>query len=744
MKILVSEHAGFCYGVKRAVETVYTLIEEGKTVYTLGPLTHNSHVLSDLDAKGAHIIQSVEELKNRKDTDVVVIRAHGVKKEDIEKNNLSYVDMTCPFVKKIHHIVAKESLDRQIVIIGDKAHPEVIGISGWAKNPIIIGTVEEAKKVTLSTAVSIVCQTTIMDDLFTDITDILIKNHPKCDIILYNTRCKATEDRQKDTKEIAKQVDVMIVLGDEQSNNSKKLVEISEKYCKKVYFLSRITEKELSFWRNSGIIGITAGASTPPAYIKEAVTYMSGEDRTFEEMLDESFVTIHAGDVVTGTVIQIANGEVSVNLGYKSDGIIVDGEFSEDPDEDPADFYEPGDEIEVFVVRVNDGDGNVLLSRKRVEQMKSFDDIEKAAEDGTTMSGKITDVVKGGLIAIINGARAFVPSSQISHRYVEDLQQFIGKEFDFNILEADRSKSRIVAGRKDIAMHDISEKREALFEELEIGSVVEGRVNRIVDFGAFVDLGGADGLIHISELSWGRVDKVSDVLTEGQTLKAHVLSVDKDKGKISLSLKDEHDNPWNTADERYPVGAIVTGKVVRMTNFGAFVELEEGIDGLVHISQIADHHVEKPEDELYIGQVIEVKVTDLNMEERKVSLSKKAADAAIRKLDETSLKEDEDGEETAAIDEGLEEAEVAEEVIEAEKEEEVIEVEEVEEAEKEEAIELEVAEEIEAFEEAEAEEIEAEAEAEMIAELDAEAKADEEAAKAEETEEIEKKETEES
>lgn len=359
-----------------------------------------------------------------------------------------------------------------------------------------------------------------------------------------------------------------------------------------------------------------------------AVQNLGGsEEISFEQMLEESLVTLHTGDVVKGTVIQVVNEEVSVNLGYKSDGVIPRGEFSGDPTVIPSKVIQPGDEIEVFVVRVNDGDGNVLLSKKRIEAQKGMEEIEAAFNEKSVVTGTVTEVVKGGLIAVVNGVRVFIPSSQVSNRFIEDLSVFKGQELDFNIIEMDRVKRRIIGGRKALVEKEISAKRATLFASIEAGVKATGKVSRLTDFGAFVDLGGVDGLIHISEMSWGRITNPKEILKEGQAVEVLILDVDKEKGKISLSLKDNNMNPWNLAVEKYAVGTIVEGKVVRMVPFGAFVELEPGVDGLVHISQIANKHVVKPEDELKVGQVISVKVLEVNTEQKKISLSKRQAEA---------------------------------------------------------------------------------------------------------------------
>lgn len=361
---------------------------------------------------------------------------------------------------------------------------------------------------------------------------------------------------------------------------------------------------------------------------------MEGEELTFEQMLNDSFVTLHTGDVVKGTVISTAGEEVSVNLGYKSDGIIPRGEFSSDASVVPSKVVQPGDEIEVFVVRVNDGDGNVLLSKKKVESQKGMEEIEKAFEEKATVTGKVVKIVKGGLIAVANGIQVFIPSSQVAGRFVEDLSVYDGTELTFNIIELDRAKHRIIGGRKALLAKEAEEKKAAVFATLEAGKKVTGTVSRITDFGAFVDLGGVDGLIHISEMSWGRISNPKEVLSEGDTVEVVVLDVDKEKSKISLSLKDVTPNPWTMAAEKYVVGSVVEGKVVRMVPFGAFIELEPGVDGLVHISQIANKRVEKPEDELKIGETIKVKVIDVNAEQKKISLSKKEAEAPVEEATE--------------------------------------------------------------------------------------------------------------
>ncbi|MCD8090494.1 MAG: bifunctional 4-hydroxy-3-methylbut-2-enyl diphosphate reductase/30S ribosomal protein S1 [Clostridiales bacterium] len=627
MEIMLAKTAGFCPGVKRAVEAVYGNIGKEK-MYTYGPIIHNKIVTGDLEEKG---VKAISDLSEAEEGATIVIRSHGVPPEvyeEIEKRGFKYIDLTCGYVKKIHNIVRDNYNEgRSIIIVGSSVHPEVVGINGYSRNSaFIIEKPEDVKDLSLEPEgkYALVVQTTFNAGLFDEILKLLPEG---IDIKIFNTICSATAARQKEAVEIAKKADWMIVLGDKNSSNTQKLFSISEKFCKNTFLFEKIYTKQLKCLKKNVKIGITAGASTPPGIIEEAIKTMSDENKTFEEMLNDTPLSLRSGKVVKGTVISVTDkGEVFVNLGFKYEGIIERSEFSDDVNVNPADVVKEGDEIEVYIKRVNDNDGIVELSKKYCDKSKTFDALKEAFDNNTVVTGKVLNVVKGGLMVNILGGRVFVPSSQVSNRFVEDLTKFVGQELDFNIIECtDKPKRRIVAGRRALVEKQIEERRQQLFDSLEVGSRVEGTVSRIVEFGAFVDLGGVDGLIHISEMSWGIVKKVSDILSRGDKVVVTILDINKEKGKISLSLKDINANPWNNAAEKYAVGNIVTGKVVRMVSFGAFVELEEGIDGLVHISQIAFKHVEKPEDELQIGQEITAKVTELDLENKKISLSIKAA-----------------------------------------------------------------------------------------------------------------------
>ncbi|MDR1640990.1 MAG: bifunctional 4-hydroxy-3-methylbut-2-enyl diphosphate reductase/30S ribosomal protein S1 [Clostridiales bacterium] len=635
MEIRLAESAGFCFGVARAVNAAYKACRERKLA-TFGPLIHNRVVTGDLESKGVRIVESTDEITS----EAVAIRSHGAPKnvfEELERKGVEIIDCTCPYVKKIHRLAAQShEMGRRLIILGDAAHPEVIGIRSYAPGSIVAKNLKELEELSFADIkYTLVVQTTCRHELFEQAESYL--HGLGLDIATHDTICDATVKRQAEAEKLSKEVDCMLILGDPSSSNTDKLYQICKQNCKRTYRIETIHHLQLNNLNFDDKIGITAGASTPPAITEEAVNYMSelesstNGSKSFADMLeqDSAIVTLHNGDIVKGTVIQIAStGEVSVNLNYKSDGIIAREEITSDPKVNIEELIKIGDVIDVFVVRVNDGDGNVVLSKKKLDSQKNYAELEQAFAAKTPVKGKIIEQVKGGMIAIISGQRVFVPSSQVSNRYVDDLSTFKGKEFNFQILDLDRARKRIVAGRKELAAVEQTQRKEEFFEKVQVGDELEGTVSRIANFGAFVDLGGVDGLIHISELSWGRVRKVSDVLHEGQVVKVKVIDLNSEKGKISLSMKDSSGDPWSSITSKYAVGSIVTGKVVRLVPFGAFVELEPGLDGLVHISQIASKHVAKPEDELRIGEEISVKVTEIQQDKKRISLSKREADGA--------------------------------------------------------------------------------------------------------------------
>ena len=621
MEVILAKTAGFCFGVKRAVDTVYK--EAGKkNVYTYGPIIHNSEVVNDLKKKGVKVINSREELEALEEG-TVIIRSHGVAREIydlIHEKGLELVDATCPFVRKIHKIVEKAGNDGdQVIIVGSEQHPEVQGIKGWCTGEVhIISDAEQFEGIDLNKPTTLVSQTTFNYKKFQDLVEIL--NKKGYDIGVCNTICNATEERQLEAKSIAKGVDAMVVIGDKQSSNSQKLYEISKKECENTFFVQTLRDLDLKLFESTGKVGITAGASTPQKIIKEVHASMT--EKSFEELLEESFVTIHNGEVVEGTVIDVKPDEIILNIGYKADGIITKSEYSNDQSLDLTTVVSVGDSMTVKVLKVNDGEGQVLLTYKRLAAEKGNERLREAFENKEVLKATVTQILGGGLCATVEGARVFIPASLVSDSYEKDLSKYEGQEIEFVISEFNPRRNRVIGDRRQLLVAERAEKQKELFAKLQVGDTVEGTVKNVTDFGAFIDLGGVDGLLHISEMSWGRVENPKKVFQVGDQVK--VLVKDINDTKIALSLKFPETNPWAHAAEDFAVGSEVTGKVARMTDFGAFVELAPGVDALLHVSQISRAHVEKPSDVLSIGQEITAKVVDLNEAEKKISLSMKA------------------------------------------------------------------------------------------------------------------------
>lgn len=623
MEVNLAKTAGFCFGVRRAVDKVYE--EAGKEqVYTYGPIIHNSEVVSDLEQRGVKVLRSREELEQISEG-TVIIRSHGVAKdiyELIRQKGLHLVDATCPFVLKIHRIVEKASAEgKQILIIGSSEHPEVEGIRGWCSGEVhVIFDAEGLSGVELGDKPAcVVSQTTFNYNKFQDIVEIIKEKSYHIEVC--NTICNATEERQLEAKSIAHDVDAMIVIGDRQSSNSQKLYEISKKECGNTFFVQTLKDLDLKLFESTGKVGITAGASTPEKIIKEVHASMT--EKSFEQLLEESLVTIRNGEVVEGTVIDVKPDEIILNIGYKADGILTRSEYSNDAANlDLTTIAKVGDTMETKVLKVNDGEGQVLLTYKRLAAEKGNKRLEEAYENKEVLKAPVAQVLDGGLSVIIDEARVFIPASLVSDSYERDLKKYDGQEIEFVISEFNPRKRRVIGDRKQLLVAAKKEKQKELFAKIEPGMKIDGVVKNVTDFGAFIDLGGADGLLHISEMSWGRVENPKKVFSIGD--KVTVLIKDIQGEKIALSLKFPEENPWLKAEEKYKVGNVVDGKVARMTDFGAFVELESGIDALLHVSQIAKEHIDKPSDVLSVGQEITAKVVDFKKDEKKISLSMKA------------------------------------------------------------------------------------------------------------------------
>ena len=631
MEILLAKSAGFCFGVQRAVDTAYKHADE-KNVYTYGQIIHNEEVVGDLAKHGVKILED-DELDQIKDSKVI-IRSHGAEKrvyDILEKNGNEIIDATCPFVKKIHNIVMDEcGKGHTVIIIGDGKHPEVKGIMGWCMSePVVIGTEEEAEKFVQSCLngeykpsenISIVSQTTFNYRKFHNVVDII--RNKLYNVTAYKTICNATSVRQREAQEIASKVDAMIVIGGRNSSNTQKLYEISKKECENTYYIQTLVDLDLTTFESVSRVGITAGASTPNKLIKEVHGRM--DEMNFAELLenDESRGSIKTGEIVEGRVIDVKPDEIIVDISYKSDGVIPRNEYTNTPNADLTELVHVGDAITAKVVKTNDGEGSVLLSYKRVAAEKANEKLEAALESGEILTGKVVQVVSGGLNVMYDESRVFIPASLVSDTYEKNLDKYLDQDVEFILTEYQPKKRRIIGNRKQIIVARKAEAAKELFDRIEVGMTVEGVVKNVTSFGAFIDLGGADGLLHISEMSWGRVEDPKSVLKVGDKVKAFIKNIDGEK--IALSLKFDDTNPWLNADEKYAPGTVVTGKVARMADFGAFIELEPGVDALLHVSQISYDHVNKPEDVYKVGDVVEAEVVECNAADKKISLSVKS------------------------------------------------------------------------------------------------------------------------
>jgi len=630
-EIVRAKHAGFCFGVKQAIEKAEKATSENKDVYSCGPLIHNKCVTDNLKNKGLKIVGSVDELPDGVN---VVVRSHGETKEFFEKlknKNINIIDATCPNVTKIHKIVSDVDLeDCCVVVVGDKTHPEVKGITGWCDNSaIIINSAEEAYEIK-DKKLLVVAQTTIIPEFFDEIVKILTQNN---EVQVQNTICSATKERQNSCEELARNSEIMIVIGGKESSNSVKLYQISKKSCKNSYFIENVSDLPLQNIGRCNKIGVTAGASTPERVIEEVIASMSefitnenNEENLMEDFMEEiekSLRLPRGGEIITGTVIQVTDREVVVNLGCKKDGVIPKDEIIIEGESTLKDLFHEGEEIKAKVLKTDDGDGNILLSRKKLEATGHWDEINAAYEEKATIEVKVTKLVKGGVIAAYKEVTGYIPLSQLSDRFIEsaDAEEYIGKVLPVRVTRVDQKKNKVVFSHRNILAEERQKKIEDVWNSLNVDDIVEGTVMRFTEYGAFVDVGGLDGLLHISEISWGKLKHPKEVLEIGETIKVKVLSMNAEKSKISLGLKQTSPEPWLVIDEKFQNGQIVTGKVVQIKDYGAFIELAPGLDGLVHISEIAHSRVTNIANELSIGQEVTAKILEINKEKKRISLS---------------------------------------------------------------------------------------------------------------------------
>ena len=639
MQIILAKTAGFCFGVNRAVKLTYELLEQGRPVATLGPLIHNPQVVEDLESKGAITCDSVDDVP---DGCEVVIRSHGVGQsvyDKISTRRLAYHDATCPFVTKIHKIAARAGAEGAMLLVaGDAKHPEVQGIVGHTTGKVeVFANLAELEKLlpelTQQKSIFAVAQTTFNVQSWETCKEFLKNQCTNAKI--FDTICNATSIRQREAANISKSVDLMFVIGDKHSSNSFKLYSICSSNCENTFFIETADELPLEMVKKADSIGVTAGASTPARIIKEVLDKMSEvntssvneNELSFEEMLEESLKSMNTNERVMGTVMSIApNGDVSVDVGRKQAGFIPKDEISYDPTVTAQDVLKVGDEIELLIMKTNDQEGTIMLSKKRVDAQKNWEELEALNGSDEIFTGKVIEAVNGGIIVMLKGNRIFIPASQATLSRDEDPSALVGKEVQYRLLEVSRKgrRKRAIGSIKSVLKEKRAEEKAKLLETLAVGNHYKGVVKSLTSYGAFVDIGGVYGMIHISELSWSRIKHPSEVVNVGDEVEVYIKDINEETKKISLGYKKEEDNPWFILKNEYPVGSVVKCKIVGLTTFGAFANIIPGIDGLIHISQIANKRIDKPQDVLSVGQEVEAKIIAIDFDKKRVSLSMRA------------------------------------------------------------------------------------------------------------------------
>ena len=647
MRVILAKTAGFCYGVERAVSLAHeTAKAHGGAM--LGSVIHNANVVAELEREGMRLIASPGEAAAG---ETVLIRAHGEPVETyrtLEARGARVLDATCPHVLRIHRLVERaEQEGRTPLIIGEDHHPEVIAAASRSSRSVVLGNAEElaewlaAVPARRTERLLAVAQTTCIRSIWEKCVNFLKKECTNAEI--FDTICDATQKRQSEAADIAGRVDVMVVVGDRKSANTKHLSEICSTRCARVYQIEGAEELRADFLNGCSVAGLTAGASTPAGIIKEVYATMSEEiknmeatEESFEEMLEKSFKTLNTGEKVTGIVTAIGPTEVQVDLGCKQAGYISVDELSADPNVKPEDVVKVGDEIETYIIRVNDVEGYAMLSKKRLDAVKVWEDIEKAREEKTTLEGKVTEENKGGIVVNVKGVRVFVPASQSGLPRGAELSTMIGQTVSLRITEVNRARRRVVGSIKAVTYEARQAAQAEIWNNIEVGKHYTGTVKSMTSYGVFVDIGGVDGMVHISELSWSRIKNPAEVVSVGDTLDVYVISFDPEKHKISLGVKDRSMNPWDKFMATYHVGDVANVRIVKLMTFGAFAEVVPGVDGLIHISQIADRRIEKPGDVLTEGEMVDAKITAIDEEKQKISLSIRAllAPAADEDADE--------------------------------------------------------------------------------------------------------------
>ena len=641
MSIKKADSAGFCFGVNRAISMVKDLVDHDVKVCTLGPIIHNMEVVRELEQQGCRPVESIGEIN---EGEILVIRSHGVPKsviDELDKKGIEYQDATCPFVKKIHRIVSEAVVGEEVVLIaGNASHPEVKGIIGNCKTDcytfnnegeldnLLTNILKENNKL-----VKVVAQTTFDTKEWKKSVKKIKKLCTNSKI--FDTICNATSVRQSEADEIAAQSDFMVVIGDRHSSNTAKLFDICKRRCGNTVLIETAAELDMNQVRAAGNIGVTAGASTPAKIIKEVLDTMSEEiksgettnlEESFEELLEESLKNLNTNERVMGTVISIAPNEVQVDVGRKQTGFVPVSELSNDPSAKPEDIVKVGDEIELLIMKTNDQEGTIMLSKRRVDAQKSWEELQEKVDSQEILTSKVTEAVKGGVIVLYNGVRVFIPASQATASRDESLEDLVGQDVDFRLIEVSQRGryKRAIGSIRSVLKEQRAAQREEFWKNCEVGKRYTGVVKSLTSYGAFVDLGGVFGMIHISELSWTHIKHPSEVVNVGDTVEVYVKDINEETKKISLGFKNADDNPWEILKRDYPEGTVVNATIVGLTTFGAFANIIPGIDGLIHISQIANKRIDKPADVLSVGDTVEAKITAIDFDKKRVSLSMRA------------------------------------------------------------------------------------------------------------------------
>ena len=730
LEIKTAEEAGFCFGVKRAIDMATDQVksQEDLPVFTLGPIIHNPQVVKNLENLGIVAVEDLSEV----DEGIIIIRSHGVEPEVIQQaqnKGLKIIDATCPYVKKAQenaNLLISEGY--QALIYGDRKHPEVKGILGATdyKAKIIQGP-EDLKKIKLKSRVGIVAQTTKSPASFRDLIAEILPDVKELKI--FNTICNTTQIRQSSAEKLAEEVEVMFVIGGFNSANTNRLAELCSLTGTETHHIETIADIDWTWLKGVKKIGITAGASTPDWLIKEVIQAMSEEKKDLEQeekeeelkneeevvvkeeevtedevvaekeeetpedkdeeeavepeadsaseevadgdeveekdseedsddveeetfqYSDNDIANLEKGQTVTGTVVEINDQGIYVDVNYKTDGFILLRELSNADVDDPHDIVSLDDEIKVVILTLEDDDGNMILSKKRADQEVAWDEIQEAFENDEIIEAKIQKEVKGGLVADV-GLRGFIPASHVALGYVEDLSQYVGEEMQLKVIEVDRNNNNVVLSAKKVLEEEREQEKKKTLEKLEKDEVITGKITKLVDFGAFVDLGGIEGLLHISEMSWGRIGHPSDVLEEGEEIEVKVLDIDTDKERISLGYKQLLPDPWEEFARKHYEGEVITGKITKLVDFGAFMEVEDGIEGLIHISQLSHKHVKTADEVVEVGEEREAKIINIDPEQKRVGLSlkeleeKPASDSSKQPKDQQQSKGSADKSET--------------------------------------------------------------------------------------------------